>query len=305
MQQTIKKAISFSGVGLHTGRHVNVRVLPADEDTGIVFVRKDIPGSIPIKAEALNVIATSYSTTLGIDKSITVSTVEHLLAAFYGLGVDNAAVELDGPEVPILDGSALNFIEMIEDAGLDELESPGRILVVKRPVKVSDGEKYAILLPSEGTDLRIDYSIDFSHPFLEKQSFAAVFSRDSFKSEVGGARTFGFLKDVEMLKANGLARGGSLDNAIVIGDNEILNEGGLRYPDEFVRHKVLDLLGDVSLVGAPIAGHLIAHRSGHALNFKLVRSLLRSPNSWEIRPSRKARTHREFHPLYTQKAAVV
>jgi len=305
MQQTVREIIRFSGVGLHTGSHVNVRVCPADDDTGIVFIRKDIPGCLPIKAEALNVVATTYATTLGFEKGVTVSTVEHLLAAFYGLGVDNAIVELDGPEVPILDGSASSFIEMIEDAGLKELDCPRRRLVIKKPVKVSDGEKFAILLPSEGTDLRIDYTIDFSHPFLSRQSFATLFGRDAFKSEVGSARTFGFLKDVEMLKANGLARGGSLDNAIVISDTEILNEGGLRYPDEFVRHKVLDMMGDLSLIGAPVSGHLIAHRSGHALNHKLVRSVLKTPGAWEIRSAQRAGSVNRFRPPFMEKAAAV
>lgn len=281
MQQTIKNRIEFSGIGLHTGADVKVRIIPSGEDNGITFVRKDIPGSPVIKAEAANVVATSYATSLG-SKGVTISTIEHLMAAFYGLGVDNAVVELDGPEVPIMDGSALQFIEMIEEVGLQILCAPKKYLVVKKPIKVADRDKYVLLLPSEEDEFTIDYSIDFSHPFLKKQKFSKLFSKDVFRKDVGKARTFGFLRDIEMLRANGLAKGGSLNNAIVISDTEILNEGGLRYPDEFVRHKVLDLMGDISLIGAPIIGHIIAHRSGHAMNHMLAQEVLKRTSRWEL-----------------------
>jgi UDP-3-O-[3-hydroxymyristoyl] N-acetylglucosamine deacetylase len=280
-QKTLKDIVSFAGVGLHTGCHVNVRLIPSGDDTGIVFIRKDIPGAPCIKAKASNVVATNYATSLGINGA-TVGTVEHLLAAFYGLGVDNAIVELDGPEVPILDGSAELFIKMIEGVGLKDLESSRKYLVVRRPIKVSEDDKYVLLMPAGETEFTVDYSIDFAHPFLSKQTFSKLFSADVFKKEVGSARTFGFLRDLEMLRANGLARGGSLSNAVVISDTEVLNEGGLRYPDEFVRHKVLDMMGDISLVGAPIAGHLIAHRSGHALNLRLVEQILKKASRWEL-----------------------
>lgn len=281
MQHTIKDIIGFSGVGLHTGRDVNVRIIPSGEDTGITFLRKDIPNSPAIRAVASNVVATSYATTIGA-KGVTVSTIEHLMAALYGLGVDNAVVELDGPEVPVMDGSASHFIEAIEGVGLMAQASPRRHLVIKRPVKVEDRDKYVLFLPSEEAEFTIDYSIDFSHPMLSKQTFTRLFSTDVFKEEIAGARTFGFLRDIETLKANGLAKGGSLDNAIVIGDSDILNEDGLRYPDEFVRHKALDLMGDISLIGAPVIGHLIAHRSGHSLNHRLVQEILRKPARWEF-----------------------
>lgn len=284
MQHTIKDTIGFSGIGLHTGHDVNVRLIPSGEDTGITFLRKDIPGSPAIRAVASNVVATSYATTIGA-KGVTVSTVEHLMAALYGLGVDNAVVELDGPEVPVMDGSAARFIEAIEGVGLKAQTSPRRHIVIKRPIKVEDRDKYVLFLPSEEAEFTIDYSIDFSHPMLSKQTFTGLFSTDVFKEEIAGARTFGFLRDIETLKANGLAKGGSLNNAIVIGDSDILNEEGLRYPDEFVRHKVLDLMGDISLIGAPVIGRLIAHRSGHSLNHRLVQEILRKPARWEYTDS--------------------
>ncbi|MEK7773307.1 MAG: UDP-3-O-acyl-N-acetylglucosamine deacetylase [Deltaproteobacteria bacterium] len=281
MQHTIKDIIEFSGIGLHTGRDINVRLIPSGTDTGITFSRKDIPGSPVIRACASNVVATSYATTIGT-KGVTVSTIEHLMAAFYGLGVDNVMVELDGPEVPVMDGSASHFIEAIEGAGLKTQDGLRRCLVIKRPVKVEDRDKYVLFLPSEEAEFTIDYSIDFSHPMLNKQTFSRLFSTDVFKKEIAGARTFGFLRDIETLKANGLAKGGSLSNAIVIGESDILNADGLRYPDEFVRHKVLDLMGDISLIGAPVIGRLIVHRSGHSLNYRLVQEILRKPARWEF-----------------------
>jgi len=281
LQKTIKKTIEFAGVGLHTGSNVKVRVVPAAADSGITFIRKDIHGSEPIKAVGANVVDTNYATTLGCN-GVTVSTVEHILAAFYGLGVDNAVIEVEGPEVPVLDGSAEKFIEMIEAAGVRELEAEKMYLVVKKPIKVSEGDKYVLLMPSKGSGLTIDYSIDFSHPFLTKQTFSGLFSKKAFKTEIGSARTFGFLHDVEMLRANGLARGGSLNNAVVVGDTDILNEDGLRFPDEFVRHKVLDLMGDLSLAGSPISGRIVAHRSGHALNHKLIQKIIKQPSRWEL-----------------------
>jgi len=284
MQQTLKNKVIFSGVGLHTGCNVKVRISPASADSGITFIRTDIPGSPAIRAEGANVVDTNYATTLGTGGA-SVATVEHLMAAFYGLGIDNATVELTGPEVPVLDGSAEQFIEMLEGAGLTELHEPRKYLVVKRPIKVTRGDKYVMLLPSKARRFTIDYSIDFSHPFLSKQTFSGLFSSEVFKKEVAGARTFGFLRDVEMLRANGLAKGGSLSNAVVVGDTEVLNEEGLRYPDEFVRHKVLDLMGDIALVGAPIKGKIIAYRSGHALNHKLSQEIWRKPGSWEFSDS--------------------
>ncbi|MFQ5736750.1 MAG: UDP-3-O-acyl-N-acetylglucosamine deacetylase [Thermodesulfobacteriota bacterium] len=304
MQKTIGRVIEFSGIGLHTGHDINVRIIPSREDTGVTFVRKDIQGAPAIKAEPSNVVATSYATSLG-SNGVTVSTVEHLMAAFYGLGIDNAVVELDGPEVPIMDGSSARFVELIEDAGLSILASARRYLVVKRPIKVAERDKYILLMPARGSELSIDYSIDFAHEFLSSQSYSGRFSRSAFTGEMARARTFGFLKDVEMLRANGLARGGSPSNAIVIGDTGILNTGGLRYPDEFVRHKVLDMMGDLSLLGAPIIGRLVAHRAGHSLNHSLVKEIMRRPMRWELTESRPVEEILSAGPVVMEKMASI
>lgn len=290
MQTTTKKEITFSGVGLHTGRDVRVRILPAEEDSGVRFIRKDLPGFPSIKADGANVVNTNYATTLGAG-GVTVSTVEHILAALYGLGVDNVDIEVYGSEIPILDGSAGEFIKKIEAVGLSHLMAEREYLVIKRPIKVSEGDKYLMLLPSNEPGLRIDYSIDFSHPVLSKQIFSRHCTREVFIDEIGNARTFGFLSDIEMLRANGLAMGGSLSNAVVVGDSDILNKDGLRYPDEFVRHKALDLIGDLSLVGAPVSGLLIAHRSGHALNHRLLQKIVRHRPRWELERGNVTRLH--------------
>jgi UDP-3-O-[3-hydroxymyristoyl] N-acetylglucosamine deacetylase len=282
-QKTVKNIIEFSGIGLHTGARARVRVRPSGADTGIRFVRKDLPGAPPIRAWVSNVVATSYATTLG-SKGVTVSTVEHLMAAFYGMGVDNVLVEIEGPEIPVLDGSAAPFVEMIEDAGLKILRSPKRYMVIKKPIKVSGEGKFIHLLPSPEQGFTIDYTIDFAHPYLAKQSFSMSLSSPGkiFSREVARARTFGFLHEVELLRANGLAKGGSLNNAVVVGERDILNEEGLRYPDEFVRHKVLDSMGDLALIGVSIIGHIKAHRAGHSLNHKLAQKALKNPGSWKM-----------------------
>ncbi len=290
-QSTLKKEISFSGVGLHTGRSVDVRLLPAGADAGIRFVRTDLPGRPSIKAIGANVVDTNYATTLGAG-GVSVGTVEHILAALYALGVDNAEIEVHGSEIPILDGSAGEFIRKIEAAGLRSLEAERRYLVVKRPIKVTEGDKFLMLLPSAEPGLRIDYSIDFDHSLLSKQTFSMHCTPEVFMEEIADARTFGFLSDIEMLRANGLAMGGSLSNAVVVGESQILNEDGLRYPDEFVRHKALDLIGDLSLVGAPVRGHIVAHRSGHGLNHRLIQKIVRRRSRWELMPAKAAaKTH--------------
>ena len=307
-QTTIKSEFNFSGIALHSGANINVRVLPAPAGAGITFVRVDTPVRASIKASIMNVVATDYATTLGVD-GVTVSTVEHLMAAFFGMGVDNATVELDGPEIPIMDGSAAHFVDMIERVGLRVLKSPKKYLVVTKPIEVIDGDRYIRLYPTDGMDLGIDYRMDFSHPFLTKQSFSSPFSKDIFRNEVVRARTFGYLKDVEKLRANGLAKGGCLSNAVVIGDDDILNEDGLRFPDEFVRHKVLDLMGDVALLGAPIVGRFVAYRSGHSLNFRLSNELLSSPDSWkftEVFHSEKTDKSQDTHlPSYYGNLATI
>ncbi len=291
-QKTLKNEITFKGVGLHSGADVSVRILPAEADTGISFLRSDIPGSTKIPATVKNVVATSYATTIGL-KGVTVSTIEHLMATFYGLGIDNATVEVHGAEVPVMDGSALNFLSIMEDTGFEDFKNPRKYIVIKEPIKVVEDDKYAYLLPFSNTksdeeeslksaEFAIDYTIDFPHPLIDRQNLSILFSRKTFKEDLAGARTFGFLSDVEMLRKNGLAKGGSLENAVVIGETDILNEGGLRFKDEFVRHKVLDAVGDLSLLGAPIAGRLEACRSGHYINYILAKMLLKNPDKWDL-----------------------
>ena len=278
-QRTLRRAVSCVGVGLHTGQKVAMRLMPARAETGMVLVRTDLPGKPELRAHAHLVVDTELATTLG-SGATRVHTVEHVLAALAGLGIDNVRVELDGPEVPIMDGSAAPFIAMIKEAGVREQDTPKSFMVIKRAVTVSEGDKYATLAPGRG--FRVDCTIDFKHPLISDQAVSIGFTDRTFVREVSSARTFGFLRDVEKLKSMGLARGGSLDNAIVVDDFSILNPGGLRFPDEFVRHKVLDALGDMALLGLPVIGHLTAFKSGHKLNHALVSKLLAEPSSYAV-----------------------
>jgi UDP-3-O-[3-hydroxymyristoyl] N-acetylglucosamine deacetylase len=282
-QRTLKRRVETSGVGLHSGAQVTVAIGPAPAGTGIVFVRTDTPLRVEIPARVENVVDTRYATTLGreIDgERVTVGTVEHLLSALAGLGVDNARVEIDGPEVPILDGSAAPFVFMIKGAGIRCQEAFKRLLVVRRPVKVRDGVRWARLVPAR--TFQVTCAIDFDHPLIGRQEMRFTFSDRAYHREVCRARTFGFLSEVEALKAAGLAQGGSLENAVVIDRFSILNSEGLRFPNEFVRHKVLDAIGDLALLGMPVIGHLESHRSGHALNHRLSEALLSDPEAYEI-----------------------
>jgi UDP-3-O-[3-hydroxymyristoyl] N-acetylglucosamine deacetylase len=283
-QRTLKQPVSCHGVGLHSGAPVSLTLLPAPANHGVVFVRTDLPRGVDIPALAANVVDTELATTLGRD-DVRVGTVEHLLAALAGLGVDNARIELDGPEVPIMDGSAAPFAYLVKSAGVRVLSEPKSFLVIKKSVTVADGDKEATLSPS--TRFRIDCTIDFNHPLISDQALSFEFSDRNFSREIARARTFGFLRDVEKLKAAGLARGGSLENAIVVDDFSILNPDGLRFPDEFVRHKLLDAIGDVSLFGLPVLGHLRAFKTGHALNQKLVQRVLADPGAHMVVRARR------------------
>ena len=274
-QRTIKEVIKLEGVGLHSGEQVQMVLCPAPPDTGIVF----LTGGKRIKAVCDNVGDTSYATTIH-DGTTKIRTVEHLLAALAGLSIDNVYVELDGSEVPIMDGSAWPFIEVIREAGITVQGSARRYLKIIKPVTVHEGDKSATLLPSPVS--RITYRIDFDHPAISDQSCSMDVEPSTFAEELAGARTFGFMKDVEMLQKAGLARGGSLENAVVMDDEHILNKEGLRYHDEFVRHKMLDAIGDLSLAGMPIIGHLVADKSGHWLNHRLVLEVLSHPDSWMV-----------------------
>ncbi len=277
-QKTIKKSISGSGVGLHSGKNVNITLRPAVTDTGIVFKRVDLPGSPSVKAVCDYVSDTRLATTIKKGDAM-IATVEHLMAAFSLMRIDNAIVEIDGPEVPIMDGSASFFVKMIKEAGIIDQEGFRRYIVVKRPVMVESSGSEAGIYPA--AESRITCSVDFNHQALEPQSLTVSTLSVVFEEEISNARTFGFLKDIDMLKANGLALGGSLENAVVIDESGIINEEGLRFPDELVRHKVLDSIGDLYLMGAPVIGHFMSYKGGHALTYKLVIKLLSDTESWE------------------------
>jgi UDP-3-O-[3-hydroxymyristoyl] N-acetylglucosamine deacetylase len=283
-QRTLSEPVRCQGVGLHSGAVVHLTLLPAPVNHGIVFVRTDTPRPVVIPALSENVVDTSLATTLARE-GVRVGTVEHLLAALVGMGLDNVRVELDGPEVPIMDGSAAPFAALIAQAGTREQEEPRRLLVMKKAVTVTEGDKVATLAPA--SRFRISCTIDFKHPLIAEQSFDLEFSDWCFAEEISRARTFGFLRDVEMLKKMGLARGGSLENAIVVDEHSILNPEGLRFSNEFVRHKILDCVGDMSLFGRPVVGHLTAFKTGHALNHKLVQKVLSDPSSYELVPARR------------------
>ncbi len=279
-QRTIRNSIRATGVGLHTGRRVLMTVRPGRPDTGIVFQRIDLPGTPDIPARAANVGETTLGTTL-VQGEAKVSTVEHLLSAFAGLGIDNARIELNAPEVPIMDGSAGPFVFLLQSAGIEEQPVPKRFTRVKQTVRVEDGDKWAQFDPYEG--FKVNFEIEFDHPIFKRRMQRATmdFSTTAFLKEISRARTFGFMRDLEMLRSHNLALGGTLDNAIVLDDSKVLNEGGLRYEDEFVKHKILDAIGDLYLLGHSLIGEFSGHKSGHGLNNRLLRALQAQPSAWE------------------------
>jgi UDP-3-O-[3-hydroxymyristoyl] N-acetylglucosamine deacetylase len=280
-QRSLKSMVRATGVGLHTGHKVYLTLRPAAPDTGIVFRRVDLPEPVEIRAHATLVGDTRLSSCLERD-GVRISTVEHLMSAFAGLGVDNAYVDLTADEVPIMDGSAGPFIFLIQSAGIEEQNAPKKFIRVLRAVEVKDDDKWARFEPHDG--FRMDFSIAFSHPVVQKSSqrLSIDFATTSYVKEVARARTFGFMQDVENMRAQGLGLGGSLDNAVVMDEFRILNSDGLRYEDEFVKHKVLDAVGDLYLLGHPIVGAFSAHKSGHALNNKLARTLLADSDSYAL-----------------------
>jgi UDP-3-O-[3-hydroxymyristoyl] N-acetylglucosamine deacetylase len=279
-QRTLKNVIRATGVGLHTGEKIYLTLRPAPADTGIVFCRVDLDEPVQIKASPENVGDTRLSTTL-MSGDVRISTVEHLLSAMAGLGIDNAYVDLSAPEVPIMDGSAGPFVFLIQSAGIEEQEAPKRFIRIKRPVQVEDGDKIARFEPFDG--FKVGFTIEFDHPVFKTDTQHAEidFSTTSFVKEVSRARTFGFMREIEQLRALELALGGSLDNAIVLDDYRVLNEDGLRYRDEFVKHKILDAIGDLYLLGHSLIGSFAGYKSGHALNNKLLRTLLQDKSAWE------------------------
>jgi UDP-3-O-[3-hydroxymyristoyl] N-acetylglucosamine deacetylase len=279
-QTTLNSAIGCSGIALHSGDKVSLTLKPAEAGRGIVFKRTDLKGGgAEIPARWDRVVDTTMCTTLGNGDGVTISTVEHLMAAFAGCRIDNALVEVSGPEVPIMDGSSQPFVFLVECAGIKELDAPRRVIRVKKAISVADGDGLATLVPGEG--FSVNFEIDFNSAAVSRQVLEVGLFNGSFKKELARARTFGFLHEVERLRAAGLARGGSLDNAIVISGDKVLNEDGLRYDNEFVRHKALDAVGDLYLAGAPVLGRFHGVCSGHAANNSLLAALFADPDAWE------------------------
>ncbi|CAN5753653.1 UDP-3-O-acyl-N-acetylglucosamine deacetylase [soil metagenome] len=277
-QSTISRQIEISGVGLHTGAEVNMRLRPAPENTGYIFVRTDLDNfEIPASVEYVG--HCSYATTL-VRGGVVLSTCEHLLSALRGADIDNCFIDLDNIEIPILDGSSENFYDMLKDAGTETQNAAKRYLKVVEKVEIEMGDRRMSIEPFDA--FQIECVIDFEHPFINRQSFTFVSDNGSYGREIASARTFGFTNEIEMLRKANLALGGSLDNAIVLTDDGMLNETPLRFADEFVRHKILDIIGDVALVGMPVLGKIIAEKSGHAVHAALMSKLLKTENAWEI-----------------------
>ena len=281
LQRTIKKEIVFQGIGLHTGKYANVRLKPAARDTGIVFCRID-KGAI-VRANINSVVDTAFATTIGFINGsdiVKIKTVEHLLAAAAGLGIDNLIVEVDGPEIPILDGSSTNLVGIILEAGIAKQGKRMPFIKITKPVVYEDAHARIVALPYDGS--RISYYINFGHRMPGHQELTVDMDEKIFIQEIAPARTFGFLSDVEKLRANGLAKGGSLDNAVIVGDDGILNAAGLRFDDEFVRHKILDSIGDLSLIGFPIQGHIMLEKAGHTANINFLKRLISCVDSYRL-----------------------
>lgn len=277
-QKTIRQQVSISGIGLHSGKRVTLTLHPARANTGIRFLRTDLPGSVEIEANVRNVTSTTLATTIAAGDA-KISTVEHLMSALWAMGIDNVLCSVDGAEIPILDGSAMPFAQLIKKAGVKSQRAARRFLVAHKTIELRSGDKWAILRPSR--EFKIKYSIDFPHPVVGKQNFEFGSNTD-FLKEIAPCRTFGFLKDVERMQAMGLALGGSLQNAVVLDETKALNPDGLRFADEFVRHKVLDAIGDFSLIGYPILAEIELHRAGHELQTRLVHELLEQPGAFSI-----------------------
>ncbi len=280
-QRTIKQSISATGVGLHKGEKVQLTLRPAPANTGIVFRRVDLDPVVDIKASPDAVGETTLCTCLVNEDNVQISTVEHLLAAIAGLGIDNLIIEVDSPEIPIMDGSALPFVYLLQSVDIEVQNTPKRFLRIKKAIRVEEGDKWAELKPYEG--FRVNFAIDFDHPVIANttQNMSMDFSSCSFIKEISRARTFGFMKDIEFLRAHNLALGGSLENAIVLDKYRMLNKDALRYDDEFVKHKILDAIGDLYMGGVSILGELNAFKSGHALNNMLLREVFKQTDAWE------------------------
>lgn len=287
-QRTIGGFISIGGIGLHSGKKAKITLRPAPENSGYIFVNVQEIFPSEIVASFDKVLDTTLATTIG-ENSVYFRTVEHLISALRGMDVDNVIVEVEGDEVPIMDGSSAPFVYLIKKVGIVEQRRYRKFISVKNPVRFSDGEKYIEILPS--SELKIDFTIDFPHPLIGMQSFSFIATPENFEKDIAKARTFGFLKEVEYLKSNGFALGGSLENAVVISDEGILNKDGLRYKDEFVRHKILDLIGDIALLGYPVIGHIRAFKSGHALNNRLCKELFVNRHDFTVTELHEGNDH--------------
>ncbi len=275
-EKTIKRIVSCRGIGLHSGNAVHLRLLPAGENTGVIFRRTDLGAEIPVKQEFITQV--NYATSIS-NGHIKVLTVEHLLAALYGLGVNNIIIELDADEVPIMDGSAAPFVKLLASAEIVRLDRPNYFLQILEPIEAKDGDRFIAVYPSD--HFEISYTISFNHPWLRKQEKTIRVTKDSFVNQLAPARTFGFLHEIELMRAKNLALGGSLENAIVLTDHGILNEH-LRFPDEFVRHKIMDLMGDLALLNYRLLGHFVAYKAGHHLHSELVSKILEHEKKWDL-----------------------
>ncbi len=279
-QRTVAKSVKCSGVGIHSGKNVNLTIRPAPPNHGLKFIRTDLPDCPEISAHFNMVVDTSMATVLGYNGFI-VSTIEHLMASFAGLSIDNALVEVDSYEVPIMDGSAWPFVSLINSGGVKEQDAYRCFFVIKKPIAIKQGDKSVCIYPSP--TYKITCTIEFDHCLIETQSYSIQLSDRVFEDEICRARTFGFLKEYEYLKQYGLAKGVSLDNVVVVGNDKVLNDGGLRYPNEFVKHKILDCIGDFALLGMPVLGHVVIHKSGHAFNHSFLKEFFAQKASWETR----------------------
>ena len=276
-QTTIKKAVELVGIGLHKGSPVRLRLEPLESNSGIVFYRSDVDVSIPLVPS--NVVDTKMATVIGKDGHV-ISTIEHMLSAVYAYGIDNLRVIVDADEIPVMDGSSASFCMLLDEAGIVEQDLPKKVMRIKKEVIVQDGDKYVKLSPSP--DLKYDFTIKFPHPVINTQDYVLHFTKEGYKEEISKARTFGFLHEVQYLRSKGLALGGSLENAVVLDDKKVLNPEGLRYSDEFVRHKILDAIGDMSLIGMNFIGNYEAMAGSHDLNHKLTLELLKEPENYEV-----------------------
>ena len=291
-QVTLAKSVSGVGIGLHKGEPIKITLEPLEANSGILFYRSDV--GMLVKAEPSNVVNTQMATVIGNGTHF-ISTIEHLLSSVYAYGIDNIRIVLDGAEVPVMDGSGASFCMMLDEAGKRKLDVPKQLLVIHKEVEVVDGKKFARVSPS--LKPTYDFQIEFAHPAIGRQEYSFEFSKKNFIEEIAKARTFGFLKDVQMLRARGLALGGSLDNAVVLDETKILNPEGLRFSNEFVRHKILDAIGDLALLGAPFLGNYASHAGSHQLNHELTKAIFSDPSNYEIRTLNHENAH-EFEKVF-------